>query len=108
MAQWSDLTPVQQQQIQAYMSLLRSSVGAYARLLKDIQKLKDAGDGGLTALIATINTGNINDTTGLSGADTLNATDVATISTTLFNALSGNYKLADREFYIRIVGLANV
>ncbi len=94
-------------QVQAFMDAYRPMMGAAARLLKQIQSLEDAWNGGVSALVAA-NPDPIPDTTtGLAGAAPLTATEVTATMQDFAQALTGFNSDANRQAYIKAAGLAN-
>lgn len=104
---WEELSKEQQIAVRAFMDVFRPTVGQLSRTLRDVQKIKDAFDGNVGAILATVD-GALGSETGLAGADVLTSAEVQQLSAKVFGAILDFYGDADRQLYIRVAGLPNV
>lgn len=108
MAQFSGLTPLQQAQIQSFLTLLRPTIGKWAQELNSFNAIQDLWNTTVQPSVALLDTGAlISDPTGLSGAAQLTKEKVNTIMTAIGNILTTYNTSGNRSTYVEIAGLPN-
>lgn len=107
MAAFTDLTPQQVAQLQAFDDQYRPLMGQIAQLLGKLQTLDDAWTGGVSATHASLDAGTV---LGLNinypGAQPLTSDSVIANMTAFEGALASFYALSNRQAYILAAGLA--
>lgn len=104
---WDELSKEQQASVRSFLDAFRPTVAQLSRTLREVQKIKDAYDGNVGAILATVD-GALNADSGLAGADVLTSAEVQQLSAKVFGAILDFYGDADRQLYIRVAGLPNV
>jgi hypothetical protein len=104
---YDELTDAEKAALRSFLDAFRPTVAQLSRTLREVQKIKDAYDGKVGAILATVD-GPLGAETGLAGADILTSAEVQQLSAKVFGAILDFYGDADRQLYIRVAGLPNV
>lgn len=104
----ADLTADQRAQLMAFMALYRPNAGGIARMLNSLDQMAGVYASTVGAIIDGLDADAvIGDETGLAGAATLTAGDVASMMTQIGAVLAAFNQTENRATYVRAAGLAN-
>lgn len=93
--------------VQAFMDAYRPLLGATSRLLKQMQSVEDAWNGGVKDLVGADADPVSETTTGLAGAQSLTGAEVTATMADFSNALLAFNADANRQAYVKAAGLSN-
>ena len=106
---WSNLTPVQQQAVLAWMPLFRSAVVELVSACNGGSSLDGTWTGGISAIVESLASGTIiPDATGLAGAQPLTMDAVVGQMAAIEALLAGANTSSARAAYQAVVGPANM
>jgi hypothetical protein len=109
MATWASLTPPQQQQVLAWMPLLRSGVITLVQSCNAGASLDGIWTASVSALVNSLDADTVvPDSTGLAGAQPLAREDVINLMTAIESLLASANTSAQRAEYLKVVGPVNM